>query len=80
MYAHICGFEVEIDCGVADDEGAVGSQRRGPPSGCHCVRRVSRSLFGRATGTNTSRRVKEEGGAHRISHLVLDGDESLFST
>ncbi|KAI0363308.1 hypothetical protein BV20DRAFT_958566 [Pilatotrama ljubarskyi] len=23
--------------------------------------------------------VKEEGGAHRISHLTLDGDESLFS-
>lgn len=36
-------------------------------------------VYGRDLGANVLCRVKEEGGTHRISHLTLDGDESLFS-
>ncbi|KAH9854520.1 hypothetical protein C2E23DRAFT_726455 [Lenzites betulinus] len=40
----------------------------------------TRRDVGQQAAVTASAEVKEEGGAHRISHLTLDGDETLFST
>ncbi|KAI0352186.1 hypothetical protein OH77DRAFT_1485902 [Trametes cingulata] len=40
----------------------------------------TRKDAGQQTEVTAAAEVKEEGGAHRISHLTLDGDESLFSS
>ncbi|KAI0829134.1 hypothetical protein BC628DRAFT_1362696 [Trametes gibbosa] len=36
--------------------------------------------MGQQAAVTVSAEVKEEGGAHRISHLILDGDDTLFSS